>query len=299
MRFTLKNDELSVVVSSHGGEVCSVTDRKSGREYLWQGVPEIWDEHSPLLFPFCGRLKNAEYRYQDKVYPMKLHGFLRESDLSAPEQTENSLTFSFSETKETLAHYPFPFTLTLLYRLDGRTLSVFATVKNTGDETLPFAFGGHPGISVRMENGDFAEGTELRFTGDVSCAEVFPLMNGSFVSQTGTPFSLPNGVLLLKNALFEKDDTVVLKDVPQTATLTQPDGLTVTISRSENLPYFCLWKSTAERASYVCLEPWSGTPNDGCSDEILESRPGLFRLPKGECETFSYSLTFSDRGVKR
>lgn len=296
MRFTLKNDELSVVVSSHGGEVCSVTDRKSGREYLWQGVPEIWDEHSPLLFPFCGRLKNAEYRYQDKVYPMKLHGFLRESDLSAPAQTENTLTFTLTESEKTLACYPFRFALTLLYHLEGRTLSLSATVTNTGSEILPFAFGGHPGISVRTENGDFTKETVFHFAGDVSRAKVFPLVNGSFVSTCGKDFPLPGGNLTLGNDLFRAYDTVVLKDVPQTATLTQSDGLAVTVSRSENLPYFCLWKSTAEGAAYVCLEPWSGTPNDGFSDEILESRPGLCRLPAGKSETFTYSLTFSDRG---
>lgn len=296
MLYTLENESLTVRISDHGAELRSVVDRVSGREYLWQGNPAIWDEHSPLLFPFCGRLKNAEYTYHGKTYPMGVHGFLKETDLPAPTVSGNTMTFTLTETEETLAHYPFRFTLTLVYRLEGRTLSFFATVKNTGDETLPFAFGGHPGIAIRMKNDDIAAGTAIRFDGDVSNAEVYPLINGPFASPVGRSFPMKNGTLPLDNALLDEYNTLILKNVPETVTLTQTDGLKVGLTRSETLPYFCLWKSTKKGADYICLEPWSGTPSDGLSDEVLEDRPGLCRVKVGESENFSYTLTFSDKG---
>ena len=298
MEYTLKNKELTVKISSHGGEVLSIVDRLSGREYIWQGHPDIWDEHAPLLFPFCGRLKNAEFSYRGKVYPMGIHGFLKETELPDGTQEADTLTFVLTETDETLAHYPFAFRLTLCYRLDGRTLSLFATVENTGACELPFAFGGHPGLAIRMEKGDIAGGTTVRFEGDVSGAEIYPLVNAVFTSKAGESFPIPNGELSLDNALFDRHKTLILKHVPKTATLSQTDGLSVSITRSESLPFFCLWKSTAEGASYVCLEPWSGTPNDGVADEALEERPRMCRLPAGGRENFAFSLTFRD-GVTR
>lgn len=298
MLYTLENEHLTVKISAHGAEVHSVVDRVSGREYIWQGNPAIWDEHSPLLFPFCGRLKNAEFTYRGKTYPMGIHGFLKDTDLPAPAVNGSTMTFTFTETEETLAHYPFRFTLTLVYRLEGRTLSLSATVKNTGDETLPVAFGGHPGIAIRMENGDIAAGTAVHFDGDVSGAEVYPLINGPFASPVGRPFPTEDGTIPLDNALLDEYKTVILKNVPGTVTLTQTDGLSVRQTRSETLPFFCLWKSTAKGADYICLEPWSGTPNDGLSDEVLEDRPGLCRVKVGESESFSYTLTFSDKGEK-
>ena len=48
----LENLYLSVDISEHGAELCSL--RSSGREYLWQAVPAYWGRHSPVLFPIVG-----------------------------------------------------------------------------------------------------------------------------------------------------------------------------------------------------------------------------------------------------
>lgn len=294
--YHLKNEFLSVTVSQRGGELLSVCDRQSGREYLWRADPAVWGEHAPLLFPFCGRLKNAEYSYRGSIYPMGLHGFLRGTLLPPPVCEEKSLTFTLCESAETLRIYPFPFRLTLVYRLEGRKLSLLAAVENTGEAELPFAFGGHPGIAVKSAGGDLLEGTLLRFSSGTGAVEIYPLVNSSFVPSEGVPFPMTEDTLPITNELFRTYDTVILKNAPPSATLTQPDGLSVTIERGETLPYFCLWKSTAEGADYVCLEPWSGTPQDGVTDEMLETHRGLCRLAPAETREFSFSLTFTDGG---
>ena len=47
MNYTIENEELTLNVSSHGAEIRSLKDKKTGREYMWwQGVP-----HS---VPHCG-----------------------------------------------------------------------------------------------------------------------------------------------------------------------------------------------------------------------------------------------------
>ena len=53
----LKNEKLTVVISSHGAELQSIKNEE-GREYLWQGDEKYWPRRSPLLFPIvCGLWK--------------------------------------------------------------------------------------------------------------------------------------------------------------------------------------------------------------------------------------------------
>lgn len=294
--YQLENEYLSVTLSQKGAELLSVCDRRTGREYLWQSDPAVWNEHAPILFPFCGRLKNAEYSYEGRIYPMGLHGFFRDTVLPPPLRTENSLIFTLRDSEETRRIYPFAFCLTLTYRLRKDRLSLSVTIENTGAKELPFAFGGHPGIAVKTEGGDLLPDTRLTFHGSTRDTLLFPLVNGPFVPRAGVSFPLAEDTLILSDELFDTYDTVILKEVPLAATLTQTDGLSVTLERSASLPYFCLWKSTAEGADYVCLEPWSGTPGDGVTDEVLETRDGLCRLSPGERCDFSFSLTFCDGG---
>lgn len=48
MNYTIKNELLSVGVSSKGGEFQSIKDA-SGREYLWQGDEATWPDRGPNL----------------------------------------------------------------------------------------------------------------------------------------------------------------------------------------------------------------------------------------------------------
>ena len=59
MNYTLKNELYEMTVSTLGAEMVSLKS-KSGRELLWQNtLGEGWSNHAPLLFPFCGRLKDG------------------------------------------------------------------------------------------------------------------------------------------------------------------------------------------------------------------------------------------------
>ena len=54
----LKNEKLTVEISSHGAELQSIRNAE-GREYLWQGDEKYWPRRSPLLFPIvCGLWKD-------------------------------------------------------------------------------------------------------------------------------------------------------------------------------------------------------------------------------------------------
>ena len=75
MRTTISNKYLTVTINSLGAEVESI--KKEGREILWEGNPDIWAEHSPILFPICGGLKNNKFIFGGKEYNMPKHGYAK------------------------------------------------------------------------------------------------------------------------------------------------------------------------------------------------------------------------------
>ena len=77
MLYTIQNDRFTASVNDLGAELWSLRDRRSGREYIWQGDARYWTGRSPVLFPIVGRLKDDAYLVNGRQYRMKKHGFAR------------------------------------------------------------------------------------------------------------------------------------------------------------------------------------------------------------------------------
>ena len=62
---SLSNAEISIQIKSLGAELCSLKST-ANKEYIWEGNPEFWGKHSPVLFPIVGTLKNNTYFHNEK-----------------------------------------------------------------------------------------------------------------------------------------------------------------------------------------------------------------------------------------
>ena len=146
MRYFLENDELKVEIDSFGAELKSVMNKNNYREYMWYGNKRFWGRTSPVLFPFVGSLKNKEYIYEDKAYPMGQHGFARDYEHELVSQTDTEIWFSFKSNDETYSKYPFEFELQCGYQLAGNELKVMWKVINkaAADKDMYFSIGAHP-----------------------------------------------------------------------------------------------------------------------------------------------------------
>ena len=87
----MKNETLTAEIESFGAELKSIKSNATGVEYMWYGKPEYYKRTSPILFPFVGNLKNQEYTYEGKKYPMTQHGFARDMEFKVTEQKEDVL----------------------------------------------------------------------------------------------------------------------------------------------------------------------------------------------------------------
>ena len=157
MIYTVENKFLRIEVNSLGAQLFSVRSKKTGVEYLWQGDPAYWTGRAYNLFPIIGRMVDGKYTYGENTYSIRAHGLARYYEFSAADRSATRLSLRLSSTEETLSQYPFAFDFTVTFQLKNNALYITYSVKNKGTETMPFAFGGHPGINVPFDGGNFED----------------------------------------------------------------------------------------------------------------------------------------------
>ena len=292
MNYTLKNEFYEATVSSLGAELVSLKN-KDGRELLWHNPDTVgWQRHAPLLFPFCGRLKDSEFIYNGKAYPMTIHGFASTTEFNLIKSSDTEVILSMRSTEQTREIFPFDFLFTAAYTLDGDKLDLKVTIENTGKDTLPYVFGWHPGFNLPTEDGqdindyrvkfkDKSEVKRVLFTGDLS------------IPSTVVDYPLSDGEYRLSEEEIYKVDTMVFKEVGTGVKLyAEGHPFSLDMSWTDNLPVLCIWKMPKSEAKYICLEPWTHPTARGERSNDIGVRP-MIRLDGGASESYSYSLKFS------
>ena len=75
----LENACLCVEIAEKGAELTRIFNKKTGAEILWNGNPEFWNRHSPILFPNVGKTHGNTVLIKGTQYPTSQHGFARDS----------------------------------------------------------------------------------------------------------------------------------------------------------------------------------------------------------------------------
>ena len=292
MNYTITNEFYTATISDVGAELISLK-HSSGKELMWQAPSEdFWSKHAPLLFPIAGRIKNSEYTYGGKTYGMKAHGFISKVTFDVSKSCENSITLVARSSEETLAQYPFDFEFTACYTLSGDTLNATITVKNDSDKVMPFTFGWHPAFMLPTDDSTDIEDYYIDFGAGVKSIDWTPLANGPFARRYSEPFLLDNGKYVLNEEQIYKNDTMIFSFVPNAIKLSAGKNFALEMSWTDNTPYLCVWKEPNHEAKFICLEPWSGLPQNGLDDECFETRP-MKRLDPGASESFSTFYKFT------
>lgn len=252
---TLSNSQLTIQVSPHGAELCSIFCK--GKEYLWQADPAYWKRHSPVLFPIVGSVWENEYRNEGKAYFLTQHGFARDMDFELISESENEVRYRLTDNEETRSKYPFPFCLEIGYRIEGKKIEVLWEVRNTGTDTLHFQIGAHPAFYYpdyepeTTERGYFGfdktEGVNYILISEKGCADP----NKEY------PLELKDGLLPLDTHTFDKDALIIENSQLEEVTLYNKEKKPY-LSLYFNAPLVGLWSPPAKNAPFVCIEPWYG-----------------------------------------
>ena len=248
MKITIKNLLTIAIINSKGAELISLKD-KSNREYIWEGNPEFWGKHSPVLFPIVGTLKNNCYNYNDNSYHLLRHGFARDYDFELISQTENQAVFSLISNDETKKVFPFNFELQLCYTLLDNKLTLAYKVINKDTVTIPFSIGAHPAFALPQSFTNYT----LEFEKAESLMS-YQLEN-DLLSDTTNSIELLGNELPLTYSLFENDALIFKKLNSKQISILENQKPLIRI-QFEDFPHFGIW--TKNNAPFICLEPWLG-----------------------------------------
>ncbi len=293
MRYVLENEVLRVEIDSFGAELKSVKSKKTDEEYMWQGDPKYWGRTSPVLFPFVGSLKNKQFVYKGKTYPMGQHGFARDMEHTVISKGDVEIWFQLVSTEETLEKYPLEFQLNIGYQLEENEVKVLWKVSNPFDETLYFSIGAHPAFNCPIHGEDSKKGYSMYF-GNVS-----EIHHHGNTSDTGLAMMDEDIVIpLIDNKVeiaedfFDRCTYMVEGNQTGSVGIVDPDGRRF-VTVEFDMPLFALWSPEKKNAPFICIEPWCGRCDAVDFEGTLEERAFGNKLLPGEMFETEYTMIFN------
>lgn len=280
MNTTVSNSTLKASINHTGAELFSLKNNQE-KEYIWEGGPNFWGKHSPILFPIVGTLKNNTYTIDQKEYQLSRHGFARDMEFQLIEKTEKSAVFSLESNQETLKKYPFEFELQLIYSLEKTSLNIEYIVINKSDRKMPFSIGAHPAIALpeNFENYSFKfEKEELL---------KFNLLENDLISNKTEVLKTSDNLVRLNYKLFENDALVFKTLESNSLTILENEKPYIEVD-FEDFPSLGIW--TKDQAPFVCIEPWFGYSDTAENSGDLYQKEGILLLDADQIFHSKFSI---------
>lgn len=283
----IASDGLTAAINPLGAELSSITDAQ-GREYMTDADPAFWSGRAPVLFPIVGALAEDRLRLDGQDYTLSKHGFARRSAFAPVEVAADHARFRLTDSPDTRAAYPFGFVLDLLFRVEGMTLAMEASVLNPNPVDLPFSFGFHPAFAWPLPGG--AEKAAHRLVFDQPEPQPIRRIDkaSGLLLPDGAPTPVRGRELALDADLF-RADAVIWTDLASRAASYGADGGTWLDVAFPDMHMFGLWQVPGAR--YICLEPWAGHSDPMGFDGDFRTKPGVVLLPPGETARFRMDVT--------
>ncbi len=155
------------LVSPNGDLKATFSSTEGGRltSLIYKDKPVIQDlEHtaytdsfaSSVLFPFANRINKGTYEFDGKEYQLEqneidrenaIHGLVYDKAFQLKNieetETEHSLEFYY-EMNNPPVGFPFPFAISLIYKMSNSSLDLLVKVENKSEKAFPFTLGWHP-----------------------------------------------------------------------------------------------------------------------------------------------------------
>ena len=268
MIYVIKSDKLEVSIDSFGAQINSV--KFNGVERTWQNDSGEWEDHAPVLFPWCGHF---EVKVYERKYPESVHGLAINSNFAVIEQKDNSIRFSISSSKETKKYYPYDFIFDVIYTVEGDTLKVDYEVGNPTDYEIYFACGAHDSFYTFDRLIDCA----IEFEKEEDLHRVYADDNGLVYGEE--KIYPKTKVFPFPKDRVEIDLSLIFKGLEsEYVNLLNAKGEKLATIYLGGLKNLLCWASP--NGEYICIEPWSNLPDrvEGNTEEFY-NRYGVMNLP--------------------
>lgn len=291
MELTLKNGEMTAVVTDAGAELIGLTDG-TGMEYIWSGDPAYWSGRNPVLFPIVGNLMDGQVKCKSETYRMGRHGFARNSVFTVSDRGEHFVEYTLESGEATKGLYPYDFRLCVRHTLHEDGFTTAFTVINTGAEVMPYCVGAHTAFRCPMKEGESFDDYEIYFPMEETCHTRVLNQDGCIRNDVTLPMLEHTHVMPLQYEPFIQLDTLIFTDLQsKSVTLrhkTQGHGITMEFA---DFPLMAFWTNGGRQAPYICIEPWHGCAAEEGETGNFTDKPYVINLMPGEEKTLSYTVT--------
>ncbi|AKX34467.1 aldose 1-epimerase [Spiroplasma litorale] len=272
---TLKSKNIKLSYSINPFEIQSII--YEGNEILYKKDGD-WKKTWPIMFPVCGNLK-ANVTHLGKELDIKRHGFFHEIlNWNVVEEKENSVFLESINTNKDNNLYPFKYKIQIKIFVKNKKINAKIKVINMDDEVIYYSFGHHPAFQ-------FKKGDKLTLNKEDSFIGEFP--NG-LMPENYKPLKIKSfnyGEIDFSNSKsylsFCNSKSLIIENKNVKYKIIYP-----------NYSAFLLW-AINEKAEYVCVEPWCGTPDyNGQQTTEIKDKKFILSLNKNKSKTHDFKINF-------
>jgi len=290
MEFDLKNSTVCAKVDTRGGELVSLVGA-DGVERIWGGDPRYWSGRNPILFPIIGSLRDGKTILKGKSYEMGRHGFARRSEFAAVETAADHVVLELRESEETLRQYPYRFVLRVTHALVENGFSTSFSVRNSGDEPMPFCIGGHTAFRCPLLDGERFEDYQLLFDKAETASSLRLNAEGNLMHGERFPVLENTKSYALNHRVFDERDTLIFDSLASRGVELRHRGSGHGVRiEFQDYPMFAVWTKPNGNAPYICLEPWQGCAAVDNESGRFEDKPCCYTLQPQQEKCFTYTV---------
>ena len=208
----------------------------------------------------------------------------------------NKPFWEFTSNSETLTYYPFPFQLTLTFRLEGNKLVHQFQIENTGRDTMYFALGGHPGFSFPYDSIQDRSRYQYTFSDSLKVDRIE--IRESLVQPNPLPLlENENRLGLGDSRIPENGSGIFLQKVSSRriglGLENEPPFVEVDLG---NFPNVNLWSPPGY--PFACIEPMVSHHDLHDSPLAIEKKSHLMALPGGQSVEYHFSIIIEEKSSK-
>ncbi|WP_299555858.1 hypothetical protein [Seonamhaeicola sp.] len=284
---SIENEFIKVEISSRGGEIQSVTSKKTGKQYI-HNDKKIWKNKAPLMFPVAVRYKDNAYTYKGQHYTMPTMGLLMRSQIEVKKTSPSSASCTFQSSAKTKKNYPFDFSLTIVYKLEENELIHEFIIENLSNDFMYYDLGGHPIFALSLGDNKTREDYQFTFSKPVTIKR-HPIVKA--LKQTSALSFLKNDTALdIDDQRMPKQGGILLLDFPKTTVVGIAEKgkkpfIEINIGNFNNLN---LWAPNDK--PILAIEPMIGHHDGQESPLAIEEKPQVATLKPKEIKSCHFSL---------
>jgi galactose mutarotase-like enzyme len=183
---------------------------------------------------------------------------------------------------ETLAVYPFDFSLEVKFQLSGKCLEISHEVHNLDSKEMFYSIGGHPAFNCPLLTGEELEDYFIGFP-EIEKDSTWMIAEDGLIAEKGEKVLDFTREIPLHAHLFDKDALIFKNLKSNEVSLNHRKRGSVLRLEFEDFDYLGIWAKPG--APFVCLEPWLGIADSIDHSGLLAEKEGIRILAPGETET--------------